>query len=534
MCARGECKPAGVCGNGLCESGEDASCASDCAAVCGNRVCENGESTACPEDCCVCGDHNCGAGELATCPQDCGICIPSGRLCLGDLLRVCNANGTAYDDIDCRAFDQKCAVGTCLEPDLCGNGACETGEDATSCGSDCTTVCGDSQCDPGETFTSCSTDCQPACGNGSCEGNEDFAGCPLDCLATCGNGACNGGEDRETCPRDCGFCGNHVCEDGAESGSLFPPEPLTTCLPDCVSSACQEDGDCDDGISCTVGDCDNGTCRYEASDALCGANAKCIKFSGCCEDADHDGFASATCGGSDCDDDAPLVYPGAFDPCGGGDRNCNFPHRPPRKPAKKITATPSFKTALEVIFDGEHFWPPGTACPRPIKSSSTRSSVRTATSSAPSARSPTRRPTATIRRWPGTPTTNSSRSLSRRTVARSKVTRRLSASSSTAPAPQRPRLWTCVGLPTTPMGTSTWCGRAGTSSSAPTAAISVMAGSMPRAHSPGGMSPRAPTCRNRGVGSPLPRTSWSSAIRSSASSRPALRPRRRRSRGSRR
>jgi len=42
VCARGECTPAGVCGNGLCESGEDASCAQVCAAVCGNRVCENG------------------------------------------------------------------------------------------------------------------------------------------------------------------------------------------------------------------------------------------------------------------------------------------------------------------------------------------------------------------------------------------------------------------------------------------------------------------------------------------------------------
>ncbi len=356
VCARGECKPADVCGNGLCESGEEASCAQDCAAVCGNRICENGESSACPQDCTVCGDQNCGAGEIDGCPQDCGICIPSERVCLGQLLRVCNANGTAYDDIDCRAFDQTCAVGTCLEPDVCGNGACEVGEDATSCATDCTIVCGDDQCDPGETFTSCSSDCQPACGNGSCEGNEDFAGCPLDCLATCGNGTCNGGEDRETCPRDCGFCGNGVCEDGAESGSRFPPEPLTTCLPDCVRSSCDEDADCDDGIGCTVGDCDAGTCRYEANDALCGATSKCIKFSGCCEDADNDGFASAACGGSDCDDDAPLVFPGAFEPCGGGDRNCNGVHRPALKPAKKITATPSFKTRLAMTFDGTRFW----------------------------------------------------------------------------------------------------------------------------------------------------------------------------------
>lgn len=69
-----------VCGNGVCEAGENnANCAMDCppVIVCGNGVCEAGESNAnCPADCvpsAVCGNSYCEAGESkASCPGDCG------------------------------------------------------------------------------------------------------------------------------------------------------------------------------------------------------------------------------------------------------------------------------------------------------------------------------------------------------------------------------------------------------------------------------------------------------------------------------
>ncbi len=356
VCAAGACRPADICGNLRCEAGESESCPADCASECGNRVCENGETNSCPGDCVVCGDRVCGFGELQTCPQDCGICIPSERQCLGRTLRVCNANGTAFDDFECAAFDQVCAAGNCVEPNVCGNGACEIGEDESSCPDDCAVICGDGQCTGGETFTSCSPDCEPTCGDDSCQGTEVRATCPDDCLETCGNNVCDPAEDRDNCPRDCGYCGDGTCDDGFESGSATPPANQVTCLADCVVSGCEVDGDCNDGISCTPGKCTNKVCSYSTDDALCPFGEKCIKFNGCCPDADGDGFADAACGGSDCNDDDPLTYPGALEVCGGGDRNCNGYHRPSLKPGKKVTNTPSYKKRLTMVSDGSRFW----------------------------------------------------------------------------------------------------------------------------------------------------------------------------------
>ena len=195
------------------------------------------------------------------------------------------------------------------------------------------------------------------CGDAACEGDENYVSCPLDCLATCGNRVCDGGEDRASCGKDCGYCGNGICEDAAESASLFPQAPLVTCLEDCVTSGCEQADDCNDGIFCTTGACSaDGICQYTPLDALCPVNEKCIKFSGCCPDKDRDGFADAVCGGSDCSDDDPFTYPGAVEACGGGDRNCNDFHRPQLKPIKKVTNTTSYKSGLAMTWDGTRFW----------------------------------------------------------------------------------------------------------------------------------------------------------------------------------
>ncbi len=390
LCTQGECRPAGQCGNGVCEAGEDVgSCGLDCDIVCGNERCDDGENGAncpldcatcgndicegeeritcvrdcptcgndicelqeeisCPADCTTCGNAICEENELAQCPQDCGVCTPNGRECIGDLLRVCTANGVAYEDFDCTAFAQICARGACATPNRCGNGACEPGEDETSCAADCREVCGNGACGVGEDFGRCSIDCPPTCGDGSCNGDERPASCALDCVTTCGNGACDGVEDRDNCPNDCGFCGNGICEDGAESPSLSPPAHLDACLVDCVVTECQNNADCDDEQACTTNSCVSGTCTYQPNDNACGANQKCIRFNGCCPDADRDGYADAACGGSDCDDSDGDVHPGAIEPCGGGDRNCNGTHKPTLKPAKKLTDTFSLKSDLHV------------------------------------------------------------------------------------------------------------------------------------------------------------------------------------------
>ncbi|HEV8550513.1 MAG TPA: putative metal-binding motif-containing protein [Polyangiaceae bacterium] len=72
---------------------------------------------------------------------------------------------------------------------------------------------------------------------------------------------------------------------------------------------------CDDGNPCTLDHCDpgNGRCVFDAPG-----------------DADHDGYRGkagmgmpARCGGPDCDDDDPAVFPGAPERCDGKDNDCN-------------------------------------------------------------------------------------------------------------------------------------------------------------------------------------------------------------------
>jgi hypothetical protein len=98
------------CGDGICDDtiGEDNStCPEDCP-LCGNGVCEEGENgTDCPDDCATeCGDGYCGQTEdCDSCPTDCGACPPT-----------------------------------------CGNGTCDPviGESCATCPADC--VCGDQTC----------------------------------------------------------------------------------------------------------------------------------------------------------------------------------------------------------------------------------------------------------------------------------------------------------------------------------------------------------------------------------------------------
>ncbi len=42
-----------------------------------------------------------------------------------------------------------------------------------------------------------------------------------------------------------------------------------------------------------------------------------------CDDVDGDGYDDATCGGTDCDDSNPAIYPGAAEVCDGVDNNCD-------------------------------------------------------------------------------------------------------------------------------------------------------------------------------------------------------------------
>lgn len=264
---------------------------------------------------------------------------------------MCAANGQSSREVDCRASEQTCARGECVTPGLCGNGACE-GNEFESCPADCVEVCGNEVCGPGESFTTCAQDCDPYCGDGSCNAAETAATCELDCLASCGNTTCDAAEDRVTCSADCGFCGDGTCQDGYETAADRPINGLEPCRIDCVVLTCADDGDCDDLIDCTVNRCLNQVCVYQPHHALCAADERCLERAGCCVDQDGDSFTDLACGGSDCDDNAFSVRPGAFEVCGGGDVNCNGLHRPAVSPTvRQLTTNLTNKTGLNVVQD---------------------------------------------------------------------------------------------------------------------------------------------------------------------------------------
>jgi hypothetical protein len=90
----------------------------------------------------------------------------------------------------------------------CGDGACNNGENCSSCPGDCGPCewCGDGKCNNGENCSSCSQDCGGCCPNGACDNGENCSTCPNDCGQCCGNGACDFGETCGSCDKDCGIC----------------------------------------------------------------------------------------------------------------------------------------------------------------------------------------------------------------------------------------------------------------------------------------------------------------------------------------
>jgi len=209
------------CGNGVCDIGENClSCSVDCMSgtsggfKCGNNICEDGETCyTCPQDCmsseattgegegfcCYggkthpridnavsCGDLRCSPGQV-TCDEEES---PLVTYCCGD--GVCGGDET----------DLNCGIDNCVE--LCGNGVCdvEEGENADTCGNDCTCNL-DGICDDWETVNSCPLDC--TCGDRVCNYDlgETVANCMSDCACNA-NYMCEAWEDKKNCPADCG------------------------------------------------------------------------------------------------------------------------------------------------------------------------------------------------------------------------------------------------------------------------------------------------------------------------------------------
>lgn len=145
------------------------------------------------------------------------VCLPrrlAGETCTGERADEC-VDGATCDDLSGACLEQLGAF--CAAPLLCGDGACESGEDGASCPEDCAS-CGNGLCERHEKDW-CPADCgEPACvgcarfvtlGGTLCEGAstelyDAFFGCACGgpCAELCGGDFC-AGEDIGTGCLEC-------------------------------------------------------------------------------------------------------------------------------------------------------------------------------------------------------------------------------------------------------------------------------------------------------------------------------------------
>jgi len=265
----------------------------------------------------------------------------------------------AYSDFTAGTVDDDCDG---LDDDL--DGQIDEDADLTlvtqcgACGNDCTTlantanqVCDTSgagpQCgyDCSEGFADCNTD--PADGCEVALGTVDnCSDCGDSCLAANASAStCDAGSCTLVCDQGYDDC-NDTYADGCET-QLHTDANCASCGDDCSTRYANASGSCDaEAGTCVFGGCldDYGDCNGDTADGCetaltstdhCGAcDVTCQPGQACidegagyvctsaCQDADGDGFAAATCGGTDCDDTSDAIHPGASELCDGLDNNC--------------------------------------------------------------------------------------------------------------------------------------------------------------------------------------------------------------------
>lgn len=236
-------------------------------------------------------------------------------------------SGGVCDNIACadEAFD---AANDCLfgQPNSagcwCGNGVCDSGENASNCCGDCAQCCGDGDCNwPCEQCSGGSCVPRNTCDDGSCNCGENSGSCCEDCAQCCNTSdcgsceICQGGACVSTCV-SCESCQGGVCTSGCgpceicqggvcvftcdacedcQGGTCVPIQcdPCETCQGGGCVSSCVSCESCQDG-QCVSGCPDCYTCQGDTCVADCDPCERCV--SGQCADKCGDLICDEECG----------------------------------------------------------------------------------------------------------------------------------------------------------------------------------------------------------------------------------------------
>jgi hypothetical protein len=372
----GDCGGGSTCGDGACDADENCtSCEVDCGPCGGGGDCCELQDTpgcgdaavqmcVCEQDafCCtnlwdsICVDEveefgcgNCGGGptcgdgvcdgteNCSNCEADCGPCGGGGDCCTVQDTPGCGDAAVqacvCQEDPFCCAnvWDQWCVdevaefgCGDCGGGGaVCGDGACDAGEDCANCEVDCGPCGGGGDCcepqdgpgcdDPIIQGCICQQDafCCNVTWDALCAGEVEELGCGNcgECVPDCLGKQCGG----DGCGGTCGQCAPDAsCQNGVCVGGCSPSCAGLQCGPDGCGGSC---GDCTPGKMCQQGMCIP-VCQPDCVGMQCGSDGCGGTCGSCppgyfCQDGHCGQECIPSCADKECGDD------GCGGTCGG-------------------------------------------------------------------------------------------------------------------------------------------------------------------------------------------------------------------------